>query len=103
MSGNSFLLKAGKTYELDCALEIANGLYTQYGWTDASNAVVGDVRSYGKSTSPTYAFNIAPQTVAKAVITPVADMYVHVRVLYADGTSTDLANVECWATVRQLP
>ncbi|MEI8049600.1 MAG: hypothetical protein WCI92_19660, partial [Bacteroidota bacterium] len=103
MSGNSFLLKAGKTYELECALGTEYGAFTIFGWVDASNNNVGVVYSLGKCVNSSYSNTDAAQTVAKAVITPAANMYVKVRLLNVTGTGTDLKLSYCWATVRQLP
>jgi hypothetical protein len=102
-----FKLKAGKTYELECALKLYNwtspsSAVAQFAWVNESNALVGDVNVLGYVYAATQATSEASQPVTKAVFTPAVDTYVKVRMTVVTGTVTVEATGS-YVTIRQLP
>jgi surface antigen len=99
-----FLLKAGKTYELECALKIYNWSSAgaaRYAWVNDSNLLVGDVNVPGDVYPANFNSSEASQPVTKAVFTPAVDTYVKVRMTFVSGTVTVEAG--SYVTIRQLP
>ena len=104
MNASRFLLKAGKTYELECALKFYSWSSpggATFAWVDTSNALVGDVNVIGYVYPVTYTSGDSLQPVAKAVFTPSVDTYVKVRMQSVTGTVT-IEGAGSYATVKQL-
>jgi hypothetical protein len=99
-----FKLKAGKTYELECALKIYNWSspgVAKYAWMNDRHVLVGDVNVPGYVYPANYTSSEAIQPVTKAVFTPAVDTYVKVRMTSVSGTVTVEAEGS-YVTIKQL-
>ena len=102
-----FTLKAGKTYELEAALGMANAsivsLQPYYSWKDNNGVAVGSVNIPAFSSTVTSINQNIPQPIAKAVFTPSVDTQVKLVCTGIGSATIGLMNNNSYASIRQLP
>jgi hypothetical protein len=101
-----FVLKAGKTYELECALRLylfSVSAYAEWAWVDSANTRIGDVNVAANMLPITYSGSAdAIQPVSKAVFTPSVDTNVKVRMITVSAGTVNVASATSYVTIKQL-
>ena len=102
-----FTLKANKTYELvaDIMTNIQSSGRVGFAWVDSNNNRLAG--TYGGKVPPNSTETFSPQSIARSIITPSADMQVKVRVNYDTGGAhtiypDDNSLGSSYAMIRQL-
>ncbi|MDB9954495.1 hypothetical protein OAD49_02925, partial [Flavobacteriaceae bacterium] len=88
-TGNQFLLRAGKVYELIASAEATQpDGYFLYGWRTASNVVIG---RHAEVLAITDTYNESSNQVAFAIYAPTVDTYVSIDIVTSTNTTQSVS------------
>lgn len=99
----AFLLMAGKTYELECALAVMNNIALYYWAASDRSSPIGSPSISGTAQPPNYSAAASFQPKATTIFTPSTNTYVRIYIsTMPAGAYIATGNNNCYAIIREL-